>query len=132
MAKTRSCTFSGFTLIEILVALAIAAIGLVAIAKSLSHNVDIVQQLESRIIASWVASNRMSEIRMAREFRSSGESITNQEMAGRSWKIIDSYFSTTDPNIARIVVDVYEDNEPEFSIITDVGYIARYSPGVNQ
>ena len=110
-----------------MVALAVVSIGLLAISKALSHSIDVAQQLESRTIANWVASNRMAELRMNRIFTAAGSTIQEQTMAGRNWKIIDTYFGTQDPNISRVTVEVFED-ESEQKIYSVVGFLARYKP----
>ena len=121
---------AGFTLIEVMVALAIAAIGLLAISKSLTTSVDIETKLEARIIANWVASNRMSELRLNRFFSNGGTDISYQTMGGRKWKVVEQYLSTSDPNIIRIVLDVYEDGGEE-SILSNTGFLGKYRPSVS-
>ena len=91
--KARQCdqrdknTWYGFTLLEVLVALAVAAIGLAAVSKSMTLNVDVTAQLKERTIATWVASNRMAELRMERQFSSAGGSSGRVEMAGITWEL---------------------------------------------
>ena len=120
----QSC---GFTLLEVLIALGIAAVGLIAISSTLDSSVSVAERLESQTVATWVASNRMAELRMNRDFISSGSNISNQKMAGRDWKIIENYFATEDPNISRVVVEVSVEGE-EFRVVQQVGYLARYKP----
>jgi general secretion pathway protein I len=117
----------GFTLLEVMVALGIAAIGLLALATALSRSVSVNQQIEVKTIANWVASNRFAELRMNRQFSSSGTAVSDEKLAGREWKIVDHYFSTADPNVVRVLIEVYE-LESEFPGTSNVGYLAKYKP----
>ena len=119
---------SGFTLLEIMVALAVAAIGLGAISKSLTSSVDIATKLNHRTLATWVASNRMAELRIDRLFISTGSRTSETEMAGLEWNIKENYAATPDPNIARIDIEVSgTDNNSSVSL---TGYLARYRKAI--
>ena len=110
-----------------MVALGIAAIGLLALATALSRSVSVTEQIEVKTIANWVASNRFAELRMNRLFTASGTAQSDEKMAGRDWKIVDHYFSTADPNIVRVLIEVYS-TEKDFPDTSNVGYLARYKP----
>ncbi len=120
----------GFTLLEVMVALAIAAVGLGAVSKAISQNVDVAAQLEERTLANWVASNRMAEIRMQRLYRAGGSQKGQVEMAGRSWVVEEEYNGTRDPNIARVTIRVFAAGSEGRPGAVDTGYIARYKPPV--
>ncbi len=55
----------GFTLIEVLVALAIVAIGMAALLSALSSSADSASYLRDKTFAEWVALNRIEEVRLA-------------------------------------------------------------------
>ena len=131
MDKKKLFPQKGFTLLEIMVALAVAAIGLGAASRAMTQNVDVAQQLEIRTVANWVASNRMAELRMLRQFKGGGSSRSQEELAGRTWRIQEEYFSTNDPNLARVQITVYEDQERERPAAVEVGFLGRYKPAVN-
>ena len=118
----------GFTLLEIMVALAVAAVGLGAIAKAMSQNVNVAQQLEDRTLANWVASNRMAELRMQRLFRSGGSQRSGVEFGRRKWTVEEEYFATADPNITRVKVSVFADTGKDHASASETGYLARYKP----
>ena len=120
--------FYGFTLLEVMVALAIAAIGLVAVSKAMTQSVDLAGQLQTRTIASWVASNRMAMLRMERQFTQVGSKTSEQIMAGQHWEVIEEYFSTSDPNISRVSVKVFHESDRDRVLATSVGFLARYKP----
>ncbi len=78
----------GFTLIEVLVALAIIAIALPALMVSIGQQLDGTAYIRDKTIAQWVALNKMAELRLANnvtgklpENKSSGK----EEVANRDW-----------------------------------------------
>ena len=116
----------GFTLIEIVVALAVAATGLLAVSSALTRNVGVVEKLELASYATWIASNRFAKLRMSREFQPSGEQKDTVEFAGRAWQVVEQYYATADPNIPRIEIAIYH-GEEDTPVHTDIGYLGRYA-----
>lgn len=76
---------SGFTLLEVLVAMAVAGIGLAGVIKVAGSNAYNAQYLEEKTIAQWVAMNRMAKLRMTNQFPKVGKEKGDAEMAGRKW-----------------------------------------------
>jgi len=79
---------AGFTLIEVLVALVIVSFGIVSVIQVTSQHVSNISELEKRMIASWVASNHIAEIRHSSKVERI-RSRTNTErfkMGGHEWK----------------------------------------------
>lgn len=102
---------SGFTLLEVVIAMAIVAVGIAAaigVVNSVALNTS---KLEEKTVAQWVASNRIVEVRLQQHnslaSASSGEagegSIT---MAGREWFVFDKTIKTDDPSIFQTTVKV--------------------------
>lgn len=73
---------AGFTLIEVLVALAILAIGLVAAIRSGVAGSDTASALRSRQLATWVAENRLATLRATRKVPPPGEERGEVELGG--------------------------------------------------
>jgi len=119
----------GFTLLEVMVALAVAAIGLGAISKSMVGNVDVAGRLKLRTIATWVASNKMAELRMYRQFTSSGSRTGEVDMADIEWRVEEKYSATADPNISRVDIVVFS-NSNDDPVANLTGYLARYRRAV--
>ena len=55
----------GFTLVEVMVALAIIALSLTAIAAKMSRMIDTSNSMRERTYASWIAQNKITELRLA-------------------------------------------------------------------
>lgn len=78
----------GFTLVEVMVALAVVAIALPALMISLYQQVDSTGYLRDKSLAHMVAANKLSEVRILSEATRSllrGKDSGVAQMAGREW-----------------------------------------------
>jgi len=122
----------GFTLLEVLVALAVASIGLAGVIKVAGGNAYNAQHLQNKTIAQWVALNRISEVRLSNEFPAIGQQKGEAEMLGNKWywqqvtKAAPIPDPTVQQNVRQIEVDVYVDEDRKTgSLITVTTYIAK-------
>ncbi len=77
-------TQRGFTLIEVLVALAVVALALGALARAASNAAEVQLDAERRTLALWVASNRLADLELAPV--SAGRSNGSARMGGIDWR----------------------------------------------
>jgi general secretion pathway protein I len=96
----------GFTLIEVLVALAIVTVGMAALLSALSSSADAATFLRDKTFAEWVALNRIEEVRLGAQMPQKGKSDGDAELAGRKWKWKQEVLETEVPGILRIDVSV--------------------------
>ena len=75
----------GFTLIEVMVALAIVSLSLTAIMASMSQMIDAANTLRNRTYASWIAQNRIAELRLADTTPDVGATNGEVEYASTDW-----------------------------------------------
>lgn len=75
----------GFTLVEVLVALAVLTIALAAVMRALSQSIDTSASLRDHTLAMWVAQNRLAKHLAERDFPSLDTTEGDADMAGRSW-----------------------------------------------
>lgn len=115
----------GFTLLEVLVALAIAAVGLAAVSRALYQNIEVADRLEQKMVATWVASNHLSELRINREYLLSGSTRDTRKMAQREWRIEAEYTPTGDNQIVRVDVSVYEGDAQERVAARVFGFLSQ-------
>ena len=115
----------GFTLLEVLVALAIAAIGLAAVSRALYQNIEIADRLDQKMIATWVAGNHLAQLQIRREYLSGGETTDNEEMAQRDWRIESEYTPTGDNQIVRVDVHVYEGDSRDRPAAKLFGFLSQ-------
>ncbi len=78
----------GFTLIEVMVALAVVALALPAVVMTLYQQVDGTEHLRDKSLAQMVAANKLAELRLLTQARGrliTGNESGNSELAGRDW-----------------------------------------------
>jgi general secretion pathway protein I len=126
---------AGFTLVEVVVALAIVAIGMLAVFKTIGDTTHNVTDLRDRSFASWIADNRITEIRISGEMPSVEETNGEVEFAGRRWQWVTTVSQTQVQGLRRIDVRVRRDEDPEdASLVTLAGFVgatATASPSSN-
>ena len=101
----RACA-RGFTLIEVLVALAIVAIGMAAVLGALSSSADTVSRLRDKTFAQWFAMNRIATLRLSGQAPPTGKSNGDDDYAGRKWHWAQEVVTTEVPGVERIDVNV--------------------------
>lgn len=100
----RSPRQRAFTLLEVLVALAIfatvAAVLLTASARSLQN----AGRLEEKMLAGWLADNYLTELQLATSPSAIGNDSQEVEYAGRTWQLYSETTSTSEPGMRRVDV----------------------------
>ena len=76
----------GFTLIEVMVALFVIALGVGALLTTLVTSANMVAYLRDKSFAQWIAFNRVSEVRLASTRPEEGVTRDTVEYAGRIWR----------------------------------------------
>ena len=102
----RKAQSSGFTLIEVLVALAVVAIGMAAVLEAMSSSANTAMYLQSKTFAEWVALNRIETVRLSGNVPTAGTSNDTTDFAGRSWEWRQKVADTPVAGVVRIDVDV--------------------------
>ena len=112
----------GFTLIEVLVALAIVAVALgagIKAAAALTGNAERLLEVSS---AQWCAENQLSELRLSRQFPSVGESEFECQQLGRSYVGRQIVRTTPNPNFRRVEAQLRNaEGTPLLGLSTIVG-----------
>ena len=110
----------GFTLLEVLIALAILAIVMVSAIKITADNINNLWYLENKTLAAIVASNHTVQLRLATD---KPETLDGWDaMAGRRWywQIKRSYSNLTGVWRYRIEVFLEGDKQALFSLLSDI------------
>jgi general secretion pathway protein I len=97
----------GFTLIEVLVALMVVAMGLAALMVAVSGTARTTGYLRDKSIAQWIALNRLSEVRLNLTKFGQNTDIGEVNFANRAWHYDTRYFDTSIATMKRVVVRVY-------------------------
>ncbi len=120
----KSAKSRGFTLIEVVVALAIVAIGMLAVFKTIGDTVNNVSELRDRSFAAWIADNRITEIRVSGEMPSVEETAGEVEFGGRRWHWVTKVSQTQVKGLRRIDVSVRRDGDAEnASLVNLAGFV---------
>jgi general secretion pathway protein I len=79
----KSC--SGFTLIEVVIALFIVSLSLATVTATMSQMINSAESMRNRTYASWIAQNRIAELRLATAPPEAGASNGEVEFANTDW-----------------------------------------------
>lgn len=113
----------GFTLIEVLIALAVVALALLGLTRTAALEVRDFDALRERTLAGWVAANVLADARVSGALPSTGTSDGRVELGGRAWRWTRDVSATPDPDIRRIDVRVFA-GEAKDSVATLSGFAA--------
>jgi general secretion pathway protein I len=105
----------GFTLLEILVAIAILAVAGVAIMKSAAEHLNSLVIIKDITFSSWVAENRLAEVRLDKKWPPSNKK-GKMKLAGREWFWRQEIESITDKSMRKVTVHVLEREDSKESI----------------
>ena len=122
----------GFTLLELMVALAVLAIVAMAVFGRGGDSVRDLHSMEQRTLARWVAENEVARMRL--EHRGSKQAIglgtvrQRVRQGDRSWQVVRETQSTSHPSVRRLEVTVYavEDGREIGPLDTLIAFIGRY------
>lgn len=104
-------TARGFTLVEVLVALMVVAMGMAALMVAVSGAARTSGYLRDKTLAEWIAMNRLTEVRLnAYDKFAKNTDTAEVTFAGRTWHYDTRYFDTSIGTMRRIVVRVYLGN----------------------
>jgi general secretion pathway protein I len=116
---------AGFTLVEILVALAVIAIGTAAAVAAVSGNVGNAAYIQDRTLAHWVAMNKVAELQVAPQWPNTGTQRGDSLMASQEWNWEVKVSDTDDPDVRRVDVRVFADKDQKETLATLVAYVGR-------
>lgn len=128
MRETRRLnTYTGFTLLEVLVAMAIFAIAGGAILKAASEHIQSVSLLKNMTTATWVANNQLTQalIENKRRWPARNNLTGETEMTNRTFYWRQTVTKTQDDDLNQVLVQVYLDEERNQPVTSVMTFIAR-------
>lgn len=121
----RGMRHSGFTLLEIMVALAVIAIGMAAVMSAVGTTVNNAAGLRDRTFAQWVAMNKLMEVQIDHEWPDTRSYDGSSIMANHEWFWDMEVKETEDKTIRRVEISVKENKDDESSMVTLVGFVGK-------
>jgi len=121
MKPVRAQAAAGFTLIEVLVALAIVALALMSgvhVSGALTRNA---QRQTEVMLAQLCADNALNQLRLAQQMPSVGETRIVCPQADRTYEVVLFVSTTPNPSFSRVNAQVFDGRTPVLSIATVQG-----------
>ncbi len=118
-------TSRGFTLLEIMVALAVLAIALAAVVTEASQDVKNLSRIRDHTLAHWVAMNRIAELQLQPEWPAIGKSSGTEEMDQTLWQWETVVNSTDDDNVRRLDISVMNEDKEDDVLSHLIAYLGR-------
>jgi len=103
---TLRTRYTGFTLIEVMVALVIVSLALAGVAASMGQMIDTANTMRDRTFASWIAQNKIAELRLSGAMPEVGESSGEVDYANTVWAWTANVSETGVENLMKVEVTV--------------------------
>ena len=121
---------SGFTLIEVMIALAIFAIVSTTLIKNATQTVSQSRIIQERSMAQWIAESEMQTLRLQprtqENFPSQGTNLISQVMGGREWQVEIDVRTTENELIRRVEITVFDEQDLDTPLAKLSGFLGRY------
>jgi general secretion pathway protein I len=125
--RTSHSHSRGFTLFEILIALAILAIAMGAITKMASRQSLNTAHLVDKTFAHWLAMNKMTELQLTAQWPSKGKQEGDEEMGPRSWHWVRTVSETPDDRVRRVEISIYLEKSDPSPVTTLTSFLSQPS-----
>jgi general secretion pathway protein I len=125
MAAWRCSKRAGFTLVEVLVALAIVSIALLASLRAASQGTSNFGELRSRLLAGWVAENLLAEQRARGDWLPLGIQRGTGRQGGIEFAWREEVIATPNPAFRRVDVFVFSVPEESRSLARLTGFLVQ-------
>ncbi len=125
----RARARAGFTLVEVLVALAIVSIALLAALRAAGQGTAAVGELRLRLLAGWVAENRLAEHRARGDWLALGIGRGMQSQGGVEFAWREEVIATPNAAFRRVDVFVSAPAEESRALARLTGFVVQPPPG---
>ncbi len=123
MKLRRHARSVGFTLIEVLVALAIVATALVAALRAVGQGTSSVETMRSRLLAGWVAENVLASHRAEGDWLPLGSHNGTQHQGSQEFRWREDVVTTPNPSFRRVDVFVFSPTEESHILAHLTGFV---------
>ncbi len=121
---------SGFTLFEVMIALAIVAIALTAAMRAANLGTDSAIELKTRTLAGWVAQNRLAGQTAQGDWPGTGTYTGTETQAGSVFVWREKVSTTPSPIFRRVEIDIFTQSDVRHRLNRLIGYLIN--PGISR
>lgn len=114
---------AGFTLVEVLVALAVIAAVLGALVHSAGSTASNAGKLRDRAVASWVAENQLAEMQLLPSFPETGDKTGSEEVFGVKWYWKTRVQRVEDEDLRRVDIEIRKRENAERPVFSAAGFV---------
>jgi len=115
----------GFTLIEVMLAMAVFSIAGVALLGVADNNYRHISHLEEQMFANWVASNQLVVLSLDETWPPKNNKKGKVEMAGRTWYWQQKVVKTANKELRSVVMEVRANEDDELVTASIMTYLAQ-------
>jgi general secretion pathway protein I len=126
--KVNAFKHLGFTLIEVMLAMAVFAIAGVALLGVADNNYRHISHLEEQMFANWVASNQLVEVSLNKTWPPKNNRKGKVEMAGRTWYWQQKVIKTTNKELRSLIMEVRLNEDDKLVSASLMTYLAQDKP----
>lgn len=116
-----------FTLLEVLVAMSVLAIGMLTLIKVSNQTTIQTSYLKEKTLAQWVAINKINEVKLESNWPDKGSSNGTVTMANRDWywKLKVSDYKKHFQNIRMLEVDIRLEDKNDDALVSFVSFVSK-------
>ncbi len=118
----------GFTLLEVMLAMAVFAIAGVALLGVADNNYRHISHIEEQMFANWVASNQLVEVSLDKTWPPKNNRKGKVEMAGRTWYWQQKVIKTANKELRAVNMQVRLNEDDELVSASLMTYLAQDKP----
>ena len=116
---------SGFTLFEVMIALAVFTICVFAMNRQVAQGISQLDYLEQKSVALWIAQDKLTMLRVKGEWPALGQSFDSLRQINRDWWIETMVTDTSEPLLRRVDVHVGQAGIEE-KLVTLHGFMGKH------
>jgi general secretion pathway protein I len=115
----------GFTLIEVMLAMAVFAIAGLALLSAASNNAQNMGYLEDKMFANWVASNQLVSVNLDEAWPPKNNAKGEIKLAGRDWFWHQKVVQTTDKDMRAVTVEVRANEDEKLPLTSLTTFVSK-------
>lgn len=125
VVNKKNIFIKGFTLLEVMLAMAIFSIAGIAILGATDTNSRNLGYLERTILANWVASNQLVDATLDDTWPPKNNKKDKVELADQEWFWQQKVIKTTDKNMRALVIEVRLEEKEKSALTSLMTYVSK-------